>query len=614
MNMVDTNNDSPRYLTIEEIKQLLERIEPPQISGEEMRKHTHKEIKKTIGYQLSNIKLRPSKLEDLGNFIENKSKRSFIDPGMPVGFNAAESVGQPATQLVLNTFHSAGQVGQNPFVRFHENIQLKKYKKKEEDFSMKVHMNNKDFSFEDLYIYSQRFVSKSLFNLLDTEDIIEDEYPFENDKDVYTEDFKRLNEYKDEGGGIRLKFNRELLFLHQIPLQTISLQLSRMKEAEITVFCGPQMTGIIDIYPKKSLCKDENEDFNECINVFKNGALLNFLKTSYIDKYPSIKEANVVKVPVTSLIVDVTPNYENEDIDSSKVRVWVDLVKARKDAIPVKKLEDLLDIAGYDIVDTDPYGMYYIINSSDLNIKEELNRMLSDEDKRLKELFLEKEFLETTPLYRSGYYCYISTKGTDLEKIRIEPDVDEQNTISNNVIEIYDVLGIEVARNYLEKEIFDLFTENDQNIAPRNISIIADWMTTGIRPISINPKSIPKSESSNIRSMCFERPKDHIVRGAVLGTEEHISNVSARVMFGLKQTLGTGSHEIIVNNRVTRDYIENNEKSLTRLTKETLSEKDKDNLDKFGSALPGVSSELFKSSSGSDILGSNISKGSEFNF
>ena len=112
-----------------------------------------------------------------------------------------------------------------------------------------------------------------------------------------------------------------------------------------------------------------------------------------------------------------------------------------------------------------------------------------------------------------------------------------------------------------------MFTEHNQHIAPRNIGLIVDWMTSRIRPISVNPKTIPKNESSIMRAICFESPKDHLVRGAILGTEEPISNVSARVIFGLKQTLGTGCHEIITNNEVIQDYIEGDERKINSFNK-----------------------------------------------
>jgi hypothetical protein len=40
-----------------------------------------------------------------------KFMRSIAEPGEPVGAIAAQSIGEPSTQMTLNTFHSAGQGG-----------------------------------------------------------------------------------------------------------------------------------------------------------------------------------------------------------------------------------------------------------------------------------------------------------------------------------------------------------------------------------------------------------------------------------------------------------------------------------------------------------------------
>lgn len=39
--------------------------------------------------------------------------RSAVEPGEPVGVLAAQSVGEPSTQMTLNTFHLAGGGGVN---------------------------------------------------------------------------------------------------------------------------------------------------------------------------------------------------------------------------------------------------------------------------------------------------------------------------------------------------------------------------------------------------------------------------------------------------------------------------------------------------------------------
>jgi DNA-directed RNA polymerase I subunit RPA1 len=40
--------------------------------------------------------------------MELKYLRSLIDPGEAVGVLAAQSIGEPSTQMTLNTFHLAG--------------------------------------------------------------------------------------------------------------------------------------------------------------------------------------------------------------------------------------------------------------------------------------------------------------------------------------------------------------------------------------------------------------------------------------------------------------------------------------------------------------------------
>ena len=42
------------------------------------------------------------------NMIKTKYKNSFIPVGEMVGAIAAQSIGEPATQMTLNTFHFAG--------------------------------------------------------------------------------------------------------------------------------------------------------------------------------------------------------------------------------------------------------------------------------------------------------------------------------------------------------------------------------------------------------------------------------------------------------------------------------------------------------------------------
>lgn len=50
--------------------------------------------------------LFPNRLKDL---LYLKWQRSLCDPGEAVGLLAAQSIGEPSTQMTLNTFHFAGR-------------------------------------------------------------------------------------------------------------------------------------------------------------------------------------------------------------------------------------------------------------------------------------------------------------------------------------------------------------------------------------------------------------------------------------------------------------------------------------------------------------------------
>lgn len=64
-------------------------------------------IKPIILYVFSNI--TGQQKVDILDMISLKSSLSVCCPGEPVGLLAAQSVGEPSTQMTLNTFHFAGR-------------------------------------------------------------------------------------------------------------------------------------------------------------------------------------------------------------------------------------------------------------------------------------------------------------------------------------------------------------------------------------------------------------------------------------------------------------------------------------------------------------------------
>jgi len=59
----------------------------------------------------------PEALQALGEQIVLKHMQAWVEPGQPVGVIAAQSIGEPATQMTLNTFHLAGVAAKSNMTR-----------------------------------------------------------------------------------------------------------------------------------------------------------------------------------------------------------------------------------------------------------------------------------------------------------------------------------------------------------------------------------------------------------------------------------------------------------------------------------------------------------------
>jgi len=59
------------------------------------------------------MKFAPVDVEAFKKMYYHKYLKSVVDPGENVGTIAAQSIGEPSTQMTLNTFHLAGHGGAN---------------------------------------------------------------------------------------------------------------------------------------------------------------------------------------------------------------------------------------------------------------------------------------------------------------------------------------------------------------------------------------------------------------------------------------------------------------------------------------------------------------------
>jgi DNA-directed RNA polymerase subunit A" len=67
-----------------------------------------KNIVEEIKQALKRFQLTEESLEKIINEVEREAQANMVEPGEPVGVVAAQSIGEPSTQMTLRTFHYAG--------------------------------------------------------------------------------------------------------------------------------------------------------------------------------------------------------------------------------------------------------------------------------------------------------------------------------------------------------------------------------------------------------------------------------------------------------------------------------------------------------------------------
>jgi DNA-directed RNA polymerase II subunit RPB1 len=123
------------------------------------------------------------------------------------------------------------------------------------------------------------------------------------------------------------------------------------------------------------------------------------------------------------------------------------------------------------------------------------------------------------------------------------PMVDTTRTISNNIWDILNVLGIEAVRQYMIDEFSDLI----QGLNKCHISLLIDNMTFSGTLCSISRYSMRKKKGVFNRGT-FEEITENFVNACFNSEKEKIKNgVSASIICGNKPKVGTGLCDISLN-------------------------------------------------------------------
>eukprot|EP00960_Hanusia_phi_P055002 762836-Hanusia_phi.AAC.7 len=147
--------------------------------------------------------------------------------------------------------------------------------------------------------------------------------------------------------------------------------------------------------------------------------------------------------------------------------------------------------------------------------------------------------------FRKEIRWVLNTDGTNLREILGNRNVDYKKTYSNDIREIYDVLGIEAARKALAIELEEVIGYKAMNY--RHMSMLIDTITCKGSMMSIDRHGINRGDAGPLARSSFEESTDMIVNSSIFSEYDPITGVSANVMLGQKPPVGTSSYEIVLD-------------------------------------------------------------------
>ena len=405
-------------------------------------------------------------------------KTSLVSPGEMTGMISAQSIGEPTTQMTLNTFHFAGVASKSNVTRgvprIEEILSLSENPKNPSiTVFLKQHEQTNKTKAQD---YIPILEHTKLIDITQSAQIIFDP---DDTNTLIDDDRELLEQYKE--------FKNMLEDCIE----------SNMDENELA------SKWIIRLEMDKESMLDKNITMDD----------INFaIKNSYKD--------------------EMTCVYSDYNDNNLVIRLRLNNLLQNK-----KKKQKSLDQAD-DI---------HILK----NFQEQLlNNIVLKGVKNIEKVIIRK--ITDNVTYEEGNYnkqeiWVLDTVGSNLIDILSLDFIDQTRTYSNDIIEMYKLLGIEAARQAIYNELAEVIEFDGTYINSHHMDLLCDRMTSAIKLCSIFRHGINNDDIGPIAKASFEETPKMFLDAAQHGELDHMRGVSANIMCGQEGYFGTGSFKIVLD-------------------------------------------------------------------
>jgi DNA-directed RNA polymerase beta' subunit len=149
--------------------------------------------------------------------------------------------------------------------------------------------------------------------------------------------------------------------------------------------------------------------------------------------------------------------------------------------------------------------------------------------------------------YKKQEAWVLDTIGTNLLDVLGLDYINSKKTFSNDIIEIYNVLGIEAARQAIYNEFIDVIEFDGGYINSHHMTMLCDRMTFAKKLISIYRHGVNNDNIGPIAKASFEETFEMFLKAARHGELDTLRGVSANVMCGQEGYYGTSCFQVVLD-------------------------------------------------------------------
>lgn len=149
--------------------------------------------------------------------------------------------------------------------------------------------------------------------------------------------------------------------------------------------------------------------------------------------------------------------------------------------------------------------------------------------------------------FKSVAEWILETDGTSLMRVLSERDVDPVRTSSNDICEVFQVLGIEAVRKAVEREMNHVISFDGSYVNYRHLALLCDVMTAKGHLMAITRHGINRQDVGALMRCSFEETVDVLIDAASHAEVDYLKGVSENIMVGQLAKMGTGAFNMLLD-------------------------------------------------------------------